>query len=153
WSPGGSAVIINMGQDLYTAFPSDYGGEAGQSVSFFGGGNSLRDGAYFISLAARNPRGGAWVVFWKEKNQHEMGGRWMRGVVAERPNQRFDRRSPRRSRIREPDRTKGARCRGYGRAVGDPSRHHCACGDLQCILLLPQATARPRAGFAVKAGD
>ena len=28
WSPGGSAVIVNMGQDLYTAFPADYGGKA-----------------------------------------------------------------------------------------------------------------------------
>ena len=26
WSPAGSAVIINMGQDLYSAFPADYNG-------------------------------------------------------------------------------------------------------------------------------
>ena len=32
WSPGGTAVIINMGQDLYTAFPSDYGGKATKGI-------------------------------------------------------------------------------------------------------------------------
>lgn len=74
WSPGGSAVIINMGQDLYTAFPSDYGGKATKGISVLEGVQSLKDVAYAISLAAGNPGVEAWYVFGKDKYKFELGG-------------------------------------------------------------------------------
>src|SRR5574342_241451 len=49
WSPGGTAVIINMGQDLYTAFPSDYNGKPTKGLSVLEGVQSLKDIAYAIS--------------------------------------------------------------------------------------------------------
>ncbi len=52
WSPGGSAVIINMGQDLYGAFPSDYNGNPTKGLPVLQGITTLRDVNYAISLAA-----------------------------------------------------------------------------------------------------
>jgi hypothetical protein len=55
WSPGGSAVIINMGQDLYTAFPSDYGGKPTKGLPVLEGVHSLKDVNYAISWAPAIP--------------------------------------------------------------------------------------------------
>ena len=74
WSPGGSAVIINMGQDLYTAFPSDYGGKPTKDLSILEGVHSLKDVNYAISLGAGNPGVEAWYVFGKDKYKFELGG-------------------------------------------------------------------------------
>ena len=35
--PAGTAVIINMGQDLYTAFPSDYDGKPTKGFRYWKG--------------------------------------------------------------------------------------------------------------------
>ena len=48
WSPGGSAVIINMGQDLYKAFPSDYYNQPTKDLAVLGGVKNLRDVSYAL---------------------------------------------------------------------------------------------------------
>jgi hypothetical protein len=81
WSPGGPAVIVNMGQDLYKTFPADYGGQATQGLPVLSGVNSLRDVNYAVSLAAGNPGVEAWYVFGKDKYKFELGG-GCTGVIA-----------------------------------------------------------------------
>jgi hypothetical protein len=81
WSPGGSAVIINMGQDLYTSFPSDYSGKPTKGQPVLDGVQSLKDVNYAISLAAGNPGVEAWYVFGKDKYKFELGG-GCTGVIA-----------------------------------------------------------------------
>ncbi len=81
WSPGGTAVIINMGQDLYQAFPSDYGGKPTKGLPVLDGVNSLKDVSYAISLGAGNPGVEAWYVFGKDKYKFELGG-GCTGVIA-----------------------------------------------------------------------
>ncbi len=74
WSPGGQAVIINMGQDLYTAFPSDYGGRATKELPILNGVRSLKDVGYLVSLGAGRPGVEEWYVFGKDKYKFELGG-------------------------------------------------------------------------------
>jgi hypothetical protein len=74
WSPGGTAVIVNMGQDLYNAFPADYSGKATKGLPVLAGVNNLRDVNYAVSLAAGNPGVEAWYVFGKDKYKFELGG-------------------------------------------------------------------------------
>jgi len=81
WSPGGSAVIINMGQDLYTAFPSDYEGKPTRGIPVLEGVHSLKDVIYAISLGAGNPGVEAWYVYGKDKYKFELGG-GCTGVIA-----------------------------------------------------------------------
>ena len=81
WSPGGSAVIINMGQDLYTTFPSDYSGRPTKGLPVLDGIQTLKDVNYADSLAAGNPGVEAWYVFGKDKYKFELGG-GCTGVIA-----------------------------------------------------------------------
>ena len=74
WSPGNTAVIINLGQDLYKTFPSDYGGKPTKGLPVLNGVQSLKDIAYLVSLGAGNPGVEAWYVFGKDKYRFEMGG-------------------------------------------------------------------------------
>ncbi|OQW33448.1 MAG: hypothetical protein A4E19_03345 [Nitrospira sp. SG-bin1] len=74
WSPGGQAVIINMGQDLYSAFPSDYGGRATKELPILSGVRSLKDVGYMVSLGAGRPGVEEWYVFGKDKYKFELGG-------------------------------------------------------------------------------
>jgi hypothetical protein len=74
WSPGGSAVILNMGQDLYNTFPADYGGKPTKGLPVLAGVQNLRDVTYAVSLAAGNPGVEAWYVFGKDKYKFELGG-------------------------------------------------------------------------------
>jgi hypothetical protein len=74
WSPGGQAVIINMGQDLYSAFPSDYSGKATKDLPVLDGVRSLKDVGYMISLGAGRPGVEEWYVFGKDKYKFELGG-------------------------------------------------------------------------------
>jgi hypothetical protein len=74
WSPGGSAVIINMGQSIYSAFPVDYAGKPTKDLPVLQGVTNLRDVNYAISLAAGNPGVEAWYVFGKDKYKFELGG-------------------------------------------------------------------------------
>ena len=74
WSPGGTAVIINMGQDLYGAFPADYNGKPTRGLPVLQGIASLRDVSYAVSLGAGNPGVEAWYVFGKDKYKFELAG-------------------------------------------------------------------------------
>ena len=74
WSPGNTAVIINLGQNLYNTFPSDYGGKPTKGLPVLDGVQSLKDVAYLVSLGAGNPGVEAWYVFGKDKYKFEMGG-------------------------------------------------------------------------------
>lgn len=74
WSPGGNAVIINMGQDLSSAFPSDYGGRRTKELPVLNGVRSLKDVGYMVSLGAGRPGVEEWYVFGKDKYKFELGG-------------------------------------------------------------------------------
>lgn len=74
WSPGGQAVIINMGQDLYSAYPSDYRGKPTKELPILEGVRSLKDVGYLVSLGAGRPGVEEWYVFGKDKYKFEMGG-------------------------------------------------------------------------------
>ena len=74
WSPGNTAVIINLGQNLYSTFPSDYGGKPTKGLPVLDGVQSLKDVTYMVSLGAGNPGVEAWYVFGKDKYKFEMGG-------------------------------------------------------------------------------
>ncbi len=74
WSPGGQAVIINMGQSLSSAFPSDYGGKTTKDLPILDGVRNLKDVTYMVSLGAGRPGVEEWYVFGKDKYKFEMGG-------------------------------------------------------------------------------
>lgn len=78
YSPGGSNVIINMGQDLTAAFPADHYGDRTADLPVLRGIRSLRQVNYVVSLAAGTPGVEAWYVYGKEKYGFELGG----GVTA-----------------------------------------------------------------------
>ena len=81
WSPGGSSVIINMGQDLYKAFPTDYNNQPTSELPVLKGVQNLRDVNYVISLAAGTTGIETWYVFGKDKYKFELGG-GCTGVIA-----------------------------------------------------------------------
>ena len=81
WSPGGSSVIINMGQDLYKAFPTDYGNQPTKGLAVLTGVQNLRDVSYVVSLAAGTTGIETWYVFGKDKYKFELGG-GCTGVIA-----------------------------------------------------------------------
>ncbi len=81
WSPGCSSVIINMGQDLYKAFPTDYNDQPTADLPVLKGVRSLRDVNYVISLAAGSTGIETWYVFGKDKYKFELGG-GCTGVIA-----------------------------------------------------------------------
>jgi hypothetical protein len=74
YSPGGSSVILSMGQNLRKAFPADHYGTGVDALLALKGVRSLRDVPYVVSLAAGNPGIEAWYVFGKEKYGFELGG-------------------------------------------------------------------------------
>jgi hypothetical protein len=81
WSPGGSSVIINMGQSISTAFPTDYYNQPTASLPVLKDVQSLRDVQYVISLAAGTTGIETWYVFGKDKYKFELGG-GCTGVIA-----------------------------------------------------------------------
>ena len=81
WSPGGGALIISMGQDLYKAFPSDYQKSLTQGMPVLKGVRNLRDVNYMVSLAAGGAGIEMWYVFGKDKYRFEMAG-GSTGVIA-----------------------------------------------------------------------
>jgi hypothetical protein len=81
WGPGGGALIISMGQDLYKAFPSDYAKRPTQGMPVLQDVRNLRDVNYMVSLAAGSSGIEMWYVFGKDKYRFEMGG-GSTGVIA-----------------------------------------------------------------------
>jgi len=81
FSPGASALIIAMGQDLYKAFPSDYYDTPTKEIPLLKDVPNLRHIDYVVSLAAGTPGVETWYVFGKDKYQFELGG-GCTGVIA-----------------------------------------------------------------------
>ena len=81
WSPGSSAVIVTMGQDLYKAFPSDYSNKPTKDLPVLNGVKSLRDVSYVVSLTAGTSGVESWYVFGKDKYKFELAG-GCTGVIA-----------------------------------------------------------------------
>ncbi len=72
YKPGGASLIINMGENLYTAFPKDYYGKDTATLPALQGVDSLRQISYLFDLAAGTMIE-TWLVYGKEKYKFEMG--------------------------------------------------------------------------------
>jgi hypothetical protein len=81
WSPGGASVIINMGQDLYKAFPTDYRSQSTATLPVLQEVKSLRDVQYVVSLTAGSTGVETWYVYGKDKYKFELAG-GCTGVIA-----------------------------------------------------------------------
>ena len=81
WSPGAGSLIINMGQDLYKAFPTDYYSQPTRELAVLKGIQTLRDVNYVVSLAAGTSGIETWYVYGKDKYKFELGG-GCTGVIA-----------------------------------------------------------------------
>jgi len=69
---GSSLVILNMGEDIYTAFQKDFYGKKTLGMPALKGVSSLRDIDYAVNLTA----GGiyeAWIVYGREKYHFDLG--------------------------------------------------------------------------------
>lgn len=69
---GSSLVIMNMGEDIYTAFQKDFYGKKTDGMQVLKGVSSLRDIDYAVNLTA----GGiyeAWIVYGREKYGFDLG--------------------------------------------------------------------------------
>ncbi len=69
---GSALVIINMGEDIYTAFPKDFYGNETIDMPALKDVRSLRDIDYVVNLTA----GGiyqSWIVYGKEKYNFDLG--------------------------------------------------------------------------------
>lgn len=69
---GSSLVIMNMGEDIYTAFQEDFYGKKTIGMPALKGVSSLRDIDYAVNLTA----GGiyeAWIVYGREKYNFDLG--------------------------------------------------------------------------------
>jgi len=72
YKPGGASLIINMGENLYTAFPKDFYGKDTATLPALQGVDSLRQISYLFDLAAGTTIE-TWLVYGKEKYKFEMG--------------------------------------------------------------------------------
>ncbi|MGQ3685600.1 MAG: hypothetical protein ACUBOA_11445 [Candidatus Loosdrechtia sp.] len=72
YKPGGASLIINMGENLYSAFPKDFYGNDTMTLPALRGVDSLRKIDYLFDLAAGTTIE-TWIVFGKEKYKFELG--------------------------------------------------------------------------------
>jgi hypothetical protein len=72
YKPGGASLIINMGENLYSAFPKDFYGNDTMSLPVLRGVDSLRKIDYLFDLAAGTTIE-TWIVYGKEKYRFELG--------------------------------------------------------------------------------
>lgn len=72
YKPGSASLIINMGENLYTAFPKDFYGNDTATLSALQGVESLRNIDFLFDLAAGTTIE-TWIVFGKEKYKFELG--------------------------------------------------------------------------------
>ena len=66
YQPGTGVLVINMGQNLYAAFPTDQAGTRTSEIPMLKDVRSLRDIKYVVDIAAGNT-GEVWVVYGHEK--------------------------------------------------------------------------------------
>ena len=148
-APAAAAVIINMGQDLYGAFPADYNGKPTKGLPVLQGITNLRDVNYAVSLGAGNPGVEAWYVFGKDKYKFELGG-GCTGVMAPGlyPLLRSGQINGLIGGLRgaaEYETLIGQKGQGHcrhGCPVGHPSCHHRARDHLQSVLFLSAQQAK-----------
>ncbi len=69
---GSSLVILNMGEDIYTAFQKDFYGKKTAGMLVLKGVSSLRDIDYSVNLTAVGIYE-AWIVYGREKYNFELG--------------------------------------------------------------------------------
>ena len=72
YKPGGASLIINMGENLYSAFPKDFYGNDTTTLPVLQGVDSLREIDFLFDLAAGTTIE-TWIVFGKEKYKFEFG--------------------------------------------------------------------------------
>ncbi|WP_347274244.1 hypothetical protein [Candidatus Kuenenia sp.] len=72
FKPGSASLIINMGENLYSAFPKDYYGNDTSTLPILQEVDSLRDIELLFDLAAGTTIE-LWIVYGKEKYKFELG--------------------------------------------------------------------------------
>lgn len=72
YKPGQASLIINMGENLFTAFPKDYYGNTTSDLTVLKGISTLKDIDYVIDLAAGQTIE-TWIAYGKEKYKFDMG--------------------------------------------------------------------------------
>ncbi len=72
YKPGSASLIINMGENLYSAFPKDYNGNDTATLPVMQGVDSLRDINFLFDLAAGTTIE-TWIAFGKEKYKFDLG--------------------------------------------------------------------------------
>lgn len=72
YKPGGASLVINMGEDIHTAFLKDFYGNDTTALPALRGVESLKDIDYLVDLAA-GVTIETWIAFGREKYQFEMG--------------------------------------------------------------------------------
>ncbi|MBT4502257.1 MAG: hypothetical protein HOC74_31275 [Gemmatimonadetes bacterium] len=73
YKPGGAIVIVNMGQDLHSAYPQDNWGKASSELEVTSNIHSLRDFDFVIDFAAGNSVDHWWVPYGQEKYKFPLG--------------------------------------------------------------------------------
>ncbi|MFO0794999.1 MAG: hypothetical protein U0586_13185 [Candidatus Brocadiaceae bacterium] len=72
YKPGSASLIINMGENLYTAYPKDFYGNDTTTLPALQGVESLRNIDFLFDLAAGSTIE-SWIVFGKEKYKFDLG--------------------------------------------------------------------------------
>lgn len=72
YKPGAASLIINMGENLYSAFPKDFYGNETATLPVLQGVDSLRNLDFLFDLAAGTTIE-TWIVYGKEKYKFEFG--------------------------------------------------------------------------------
>ncbi|MEK6764760.1 MAG: hypothetical protein AABY49_00830 [Planctomycetota bacterium] len=73
YKTGTELVMINMGENIFSAFPKDFYGNATVDLPVLKGVQSLQDMDYVIDLASGSSIE-AWIAFGKEKYNFDFGG-------------------------------------------------------------------------------
>ncbi len=71
YKPGQASLIINMGENIYSAFPKDYYGNKTEGLPALKGVKSLKEIDYVIDLAAGQTIE-TWIAYGKEKYKFDM---------------------------------------------------------------------------------
>lgn len=72
YKPGSASLIINMGENLYSAFPKDFYGRETAALPVLRGVDSLRNIDFLFDLAAGTTIE-MWIVYGKEKYKFALG--------------------------------------------------------------------------------
>jgi len=72
FKPGAASLIINMGENLYSAYPKDFYGNDTTTLPVLEGVDSLRELDFLLDLAAGTTIE-MWIVYGKEKYKFELG--------------------------------------------------------------------------------